>query len=115
MAFSASIEVKLGLGSDIYSVILALPSTAPTADAPFRFDVTSSPKSTDATPPGPATKPLDTLLAVAIGGSGEVYVAVQPPSSLLTTAGVGDLVQQLQVVVKDGDYDTVKHVFNKAA
>jgi len=112
MALSASIEVKLGLGEDIYSVILNLPSTTPTAAAPFLFNVTSSPKNT--TPPAAGAAPVagNDLLAVAIGGSGEVYVAVAPPSSLLTTAGVGDLVQQLQVVVEDGDYDTTKHIFN---
>lgn len=94
---SASINVKLALGDDLYTVDVNLPSTAPTADAPFHFNVISS----------PSAKPdeKDTLLDVAIGAANQVYVAVMPPNSLLVTAGVADVVKELQVVVAEGNYD----------
>lgn len=104
MTLSASIIVKLALGDDLYDIDLNLPSAAPTALAPFLFNVTSTSKAKP-------TDPANILLDVAIGTTNEVYVAVAPPHSLLTTAGVGELVQDLQVVVAEGTYDPVKHIF----
>lgn len=94
---SASINVVLALGNDTYSVNVELPSETPTGDDPFHFKVISAPVAT------PDKK--DTLLDVAIGGNKQVYVAVAPPESLLDTAGVGDIVKTLQVVVAEGTYN----------
>lgn len=101
---SASINVKLALGDDIYTVDVNLPSSAPTADAPFHFNVISTPKDK------PAEQ--DKLLDVAIGATNQVYVAVAPPNSLLVTAGVSDVVKELQVVVAEGNYDPTTGKFS---
>lgn len=104
MAISASILVTLVLGDDTYRVDLSLPSSNPTAASPFLFDVTSTPTATpDATP--------DTLLNVAIGGNDQVYVAVAPPESLLVSAGVSNVITNLQVVVAEGTFDSATQTF----
>lgn len=104
MAISASIIVTLVLGEDTYAVNLALPASTPTAASPFLFDVTSTPTATPTAIP-------DTLLNVAIGGTDQVYVAVAPPESLLVSAGVSNVITNLQVVVAEGTFDTKTQTF----
>lgn len=104
MAISASILVTLVMGDDTYNVNLSLPSSTPTAAVPFIFDVTSTPTATPTATP-------DTLLNVAIGAANQVYVAVAPPESLLESAGVANVVTNLQVVVEEGTFDTTTQTF----
>lgn len=100
MTIQASVHLSFTLGTDTYDVKLSLPASTPTAAAPFLFNVNTVKDGA----------PLDELLQVAVGGTGQIYVAVAPPKSLLT-AVAGDIVQQLDVVVQDGVYNTTTHTF----
>ena len=106
-----SIDIQLNavfkVGNAIYNASMSIPAATPTKDSPFIFDVTSK----------PATDGDDkeaSVLTVAIGGSKLVYVAVAPPQDLITAAA-GDIVQSLNVVVAEGEYDKVKKTFKAAA
>lgn len=101
MSIQANVNVKFQLGPDSYGVDLKLPSSTPTAAAPFLFNVDSL---------KPDGTVLDNLLAVAVGSTAEIYVEVAPPKSLLTEVA-GDVVQQLNVVVSEGTYDPVTQTF----
>lgn len=101
MTIQASVLLRFTLGTDTYDVKLSLPASTPTATAPFLFNVNTVDKD---------DKPIDNLLQVAVGASGQIYVAVAPPKSLLT-AVAGDIVKELDVVVQDGKYDTATHTF----
>lgn len=100
MSIQASVHLSFTLGTDTYDVKLSLPASTPTAEAPFLFNVNTVKDKV----------PVDNLLQVAVGGTGQIYVAVAPPKSLLT-AVAGDIVQELDVVVQDGEYNTTTHTF----
>ena len=100
MSIQASVNLTFTLGADTYAVNLSLPASTPSADSPFLFNVDSVKDN----------KPVDNLLQVAVGAANQIYVAVAPPKSLLA-AVAADIVQQLDVVVSDGVYDTTTHKF----
>lgn len=103
MSLSIDINAAFKIDNVIYTANMALPTTSPTADAPFLFFVTSAESST----PSATT----TLLTVAVGASQQVYVAVAPPTDLIESAVGSDIVQQLNVVVEEGTYDPTTHKF----
>lgn len=100
---SIRINASFKVDSTIYTANMALPSSAPTGDDPFVFIVTSASEKTPT-----ATTPL---LTVAVGATSEVYVAVSPPTDLIKEAVGTDIVQKLDVVVSEGNYDTGKQKF----
>lgn len=96
------INVELKVGEDNYEVELLLPSSNPTAKAPFIFEVNQA----------IANKKKDPLLQVAVGGAGYFHVAVKPPTALIAEAGAGELVQKLEVVVEEGSFNTESRKFD---
>ncbi|MBI0328866.1 hypothetical protein [Burkholderia plantarii] len=107
MGISATVNAVFNIDSKIYTASLNIPTAAPTGTAPFRFNVTSKPAPTDGGEPATPT----TLLEVAVGGNSQVYVAVSPPMDMINGAIQSEIVQDLNVVVSEGEYDTDKHVF----
>lgn len=109
MSDTLSIEINASflVNNTKYTANMGLPTAVPTGDAPFLFLLTSAPKDT----PNKST----TLLTVAVGGSKEVYVSVAPPKDLIEAAVQSDIVQALNVVVAEGDYDTTTNTFKKPA
>ncbi|MES3024457.1 MAG: hypothetical protein V4857_23050 [Pseudomonadota bacterium] len=104
MAISATVNAVFNIDNKLYKASIDIPSSTLTADAPFKFSVTSqAPALADKTKPLP---PLVTLMQVAVGGSGNVYVAVSPPMDVISGAIGNDTVQDLSVVVAEGTYDT---------
>ncbi len=103
MAISAQVNLTFSLESESYTVNLDIPSSTPTADAPFNFNVVNNPAKDS------KEQPID-LLSVAVGATNQVYVAVSPPKNLLDAA-VSGLVQNLEVVVKEGTYDPTTNKF----
>lgn len=105
-----SINLRLSLGEDYYDVKLDLPGSTPTVDSPFLFGVEQFKfKAKDATKPDEKTvdeSSIDKLLQVAIGDKNHLYVAVKPPTSLIEAAGVHKVVQNLEVLVSEGNYDS---------
>ncbi|MBI6851676.1 hypothetical protein YA0002_02775 [Pseudomonas cichorii] len=107
-----SINLRLSLGEDHYDVKLDIPGSTPTSAKPFLFGVEQF-KLIDKTKPKERDESsIDKLLQVAIGDKDHLYVAVKPPQSLLVTAGIAEMVQNLEVLVSEGDYDSAKHTFN---
>ena len=106
MAATLSIQINasFNVNSTIYTANMALPSSAPTADAPFLFIVTSAPQATPTT--------TTTLLTVAVGAASEVYVAVAPPADLIQEAVGSNIVQALDVVVSEGTYNPTTKTFS---
>lgn len=113
-----AVKLTLKLDTNEYEVNLALPNGKLTDDAPFKFAVEQmlfKPRP-DAEKDNPAYKleptgDKDTLLQVAVGAEKSVYVAVQPPHNLLVTAGVGDIVKDLKVLVANGNFNTTSKKF----
>ncbi|CAO3425190.1 hypothetical protein [Azospirillum doebereinerae] len=107
-----SIDIQLNavfkVGNAIYNASMSVPTATPTKDLPFVFDVTSKPAADG------DDKEASSVLTVAVGGSGYVYVAVAPPHDLISAAA-GEIVQSLNVVVTEGDYDKVKKTFKATA
>lgn len=101
MPIGVQLNAAFNVDGTTYTANMNLPTTAPTGAAPFLFFVTSAP-----TGGGTAA----TLLTVAVGGQNQVYVAVQPPTSLITAA-VGDVVQTLDVVVAEGTFNPNTNTF----
>jgi hypothetical protein len=102
MALDIAINASFKVDTTLYVANMSLPTSTPTAAAPFLFFVTSAPVATPTT--------VTTLLTVAVGATNEVYVAVAPPTDLITAA-VGDIVQSLNVVVEEGTYDPATKTF----
>jgi len=110
-----SINLRLSLGEEHYDVNLDLPGSNPTGESPFLFGVNQVQFKVNADPKGKDIvddDKTDKLLQVAIGGKDQLYVAVKPPQSLITAAGVQNVVKNLEVLVAEGNYDTDKHKFN---
>ncbi|MGE1153508.1 hypothetical protein [Pseudomonas sp. ICMP 460] len=107
MAISAVVNAVFNIDNKIYTASLAIPSSAPTKEVPFLFSVISQ-----APAAGGTTPPPQTLLAVAVGGTSEVYVAVSPPMDIISGAIGSDVVQDLNVVVSEGTYDPKTHTFS---
>ncbi|NWB98781.1 hypothetical protein HX882_23090 [Pseudomonas gingeri] len=104
-----SINLRLTLGSDNYNVNLDLPGSAPSAESPFLFGVDQFKFKTGEDTVDETS--IDKLLQVAIGDSGQLYVAVKPPKSLIQAAGVDEVVKNLEVLVAEGEYDPKGHKF----
>ncbi len=103
MGVEAEIIVKLKLGDDTYDVNLAIPSGPPSAENLYKFNVAA--KTAEA-----ATS--SDLLTVVVGGSEMFYVKVSPPQLVLDmTDGI---VEDLEVVVNDGEYDPKTGLFKPA-
>lgn len=94
MQASVLVNFKIPETSEEYEVNLDLPTEKPKGDSPFKFKVVQK-----------IGEQKDTVLNVAIGGEKQVYVAVAPPKSLLDAAKVGDVIQNLNVIVADGKYN----------
>ncbi len=92
MSLVAEIKVGLKLGESNYNIGLVIPSSAPTAEAPYRFNVAEGENSQE-----------NDLLVVAVGGENRLYVAVSPPQEILDLTG--DVVTDLEVVVNNGGYN----------
>ena len=101
MTITASINAVFNIETKTYTATLAIPDSAPSASAPFTFSVTAQAP----TPSGGTAPAADTLLQVAVGASGQVYVAVSPPMDLITSAAGSDIVKELDVVISDGVFD----------
>ena len=100
MAIGVQLNAQFLIDGTTYSASMSLPTSAPTATNPFLFYVTS--KGTTGTE--------NDLLTVAVGTADQIYVAVAPPQDLIAKAA-GDIVQQLNVVVSEGNYNTSTHQF----
>ena len=99
MAIAVTLNAAFNIDGTTYTADMNLPTAAPTADAPFLFEVTSAPS----TNPTPAT--TTTLLTVAVGATDQIYVAVAPPANLIAEAAGSNLVQALDVQVSEGTFD----------
>ncbi|NJO12139.1 MAG: hypothetical protein HC872_00205 [Gammaproteobacteria bacterium] len=100
MAISATVNAVFLIDTKTYTASINIPSSTPTATAPFQFNVTSQAP----TPQGGTQPAAQTLLQVAVGAAGQVYVAVSPPMDVISSAVGSNIVQNLQVVVAEGDY-----------
>lgn len=116
-----AVKLTLKLDTNEYEVNLALPKGKLTDTEPFKFaveqvlfkDVAKEEREKPDFKPEPSGK-KDTLLLVAVGEEKSVYVAVQPPHNLMVTAGVGDIVKELKVLVADGNtYNEKNNKFEK--
>lgn len=107
MPVSASIHAVFSIDQKTYTANLTIPGAAPTAALPFTFSVISQAP----TPSGGTAPPPDTLLQVAVGASGDVYVAVSPPMDLITSAAGSDIVKELDVIISDGHYNPATGTF----
>ena len=106
MAIDVAINASFKIDGTIYNANMSLPTGTPTAAEPFVFLVTSAPEATPTT--------TTTLLTVAVGATNEVYVAVAPPTDLITSAVGSDIVQALDVQVSEGTYDPATKTFTTA-
>ena len=111
MTVGVVLNASFNVNSTIYTANMTLPSSAPTAAAPFLFNVTSAASAT----PNVTTA----LLTVAVGAADEVYVAVSPPLAMINTAagvttGGTDVVSALGIVVSEGTFDTTTNQFTAA-
>lgn len=103
MSLEAEIMVGLKLGDSEYKIDLNIPSSEPSAEAPYKFNVAAVSKSDPEKLDAP-------LLVVAAGGGesekgkndGNFYVAVSPPKEIIDMAG--GVVTNLEVVVNEGGY-----------
>lgn len=93
MALEASITAKLKVGDSTYDVNLDIPSTTPTKEAPYKFNIAQEQATGDPIP----------LLTAVIGDSSHFYVAVAPPQEVLSLTG--DVVKELNIVANDGNFD----------
>lgn len=107
MAISAVVNAVFNIDQKIYTASLAIPSSAPTAAAPFLFSVTSQAPEAGGKTPDPQT-----LLEVAVGATNQVFVAVSPPMDVISGAIGSDVVQDLNVVVSEGTYNQQTHTFS---
>jgi hypothetical protein len=96
MAIGIKINAAFNIDNTIYDATMTLPTSAPSATEPFLFVVTSAPAATPAD--------TTTLLTVAVGIPGEVFVAVAPPTDLIATAAGNDIVTNLNVQVAEGNF-----------
>jgi hypothetical protein len=103
MAIGIKINAAFNIDNTIYDATMTLPTSAPSATEPFLFVVTSAPAATPAD--------TTTLLTVAVGIPGEVFVAVAPPTDLIATAAGNDIVTNLNVQVAEGNFDITKGQF----
>ena len=98
----ASILLTLAVSdTEVYEVNLNIPTSVPTKEAPFTFNVAQLKNEL----------PADKVLDVALGDSSNIYVAVAPPKSLIQEVGVDKIVKNLEVVVQEGNYDPVTGTF----
>lgn len=108
MAISATINAAFNIDNKVYNASVNIPNAAPTGAAPFKFLVTSQ---APAVGGGAAPAPV-ALLTVAVGGSSQVYVAVAPPMDVISTAVGSNVVQNLDVVVSEGNYNVGAGTFS---
>lgn len=94
MSYQADIKVGLKINDIVYNINVGLPTSSPTDEAPYKFDIAQE---------GTSGKEDTQLLNVVVGNSGHFYVAVSPPEEIL--ALTNEVVNDLEVVVNDGDYD----------
>lgn len=106
MSISATVNAVFLIDTKTYTASINIPDSTPTATAPFQFSVTSQ-----APASGGTTPPAQTLLQVAVGAASQVYVAVSPPMDVISGAIGNNTVQNLNVVVSEGTYDPIKHIF----
>jgi hypothetical protein len=107
MPITATVNAVFLIDSTTYNATLNIPDSAPSGASPFVFEVTSQATAlTDA--PTPA---VQTLLQVAVGGSGQIYVAVAPPADLIKEAAGSGIVQQLNLVVQEGSFNPTTGTF----
>jgi hypothetical protein len=107
MSISVQVNAIFNINDTTYNASLSIPTSALTATAPLLFNVTTQPT-------GSTTVAPSSILTVAVGATDEIYVAVAPPSDLITAA-VGDIVTALDVVVSEGTFDTTTNTFTTAA
>ncbi|MGH8380288.1 hypothetical protein [Pseudomonas sp.] len=107
MAISAIVNAVFNIDNKTYTASLNIPSSAPTKDVPFQFSVISQAPEAGGKTPDPQT-----LLAVAVGATNQVYVAVSPPMDVISGAIGSDVVKDLNVVVSEGNYDPKTHTFS---
>jgi hypothetical protein len=107
MSIGVQVNAVFNIDDTTYNASLSIPTSALTADAPLLFNVTTQPT-------GSAATAASSILTVAVGATNEIYVAVAPPSDLITAA-VGDIVTDLNVVVSEGTFDTTTNTFTTAA
>ena len=94
MSFKANIRIDLTINKANYNINVGIPTAAPSDKSPYKFGIAQK------TVEG---KEDTQLLNVVVGSEGHFYVAVSPPEEILSlTDGV---VNDLEVVVNDGDYD----------
>lgn len=103
MAIDVQINAVFNIDGTTYTASMALPTSSPTATEPFLFQVLSNPTATPT-----STTPL---LTVAVGATNEIYVAVAPPTSLITAAAGSDIVSALDVQVSEGNYNPATKQF----
>lgn len=84
-----------------YEADVNLPTSEPSAAAPFKFSVVQITKDSTGSKQDSRSKALD----VAIGDANHIYVAVMPPQDLLESTGVSKVVENLQVMIQEGSYN----------
>lgn len=102
------ISIQVGIKvkeTEKYDMSLYIPTTDLTPQAPFRFAVAQ--QSDD----GHGKIKVDNVLQVAFSDAEHVCVLVKPPQSLLETAKISEYVDNLQVVVQEGTYDSSSGTF----
>jgi hypothetical protein len=99
---TAEVYVKLNIDNTVYDINLGIPSTNPSPDSPYKFNITT---------PGAEAGETQDLVNFAMGGADYVYVAVSPPESIMKEVPV---VEDLSVVVNEGNYDPATGKFTTA-
>ncbi|MBP2294995.1 hypothetical protein [Azospirillum rugosum] len=111
------VSAVFNVNNTAYNTSMNIPTTSPSASNPFLFTITSEPtgsaSSTTSTTSTPATP--TNILTVAVGGSGLVYVSVEPPNDLITNAFGSDVVQNLSVALAEGTYDATSNSFSSSS
>lgn len=102
MSIGVQINAIFNIDDTTYNASMSIPTSALTATNPLLFNVTTQPTG--------STDPASTVLTVAVGATDQIYVAVAPPSDMITAA-VGDIVTALNVVVSEGTFDTTTNTF----
>lgn len=106
MEISIQVGIKVS-DKEKYDMSLNIPTADLTTQTPFKFAVAQYAGNLKDNPK------MDNVLQVAFSDKDHVCVLVKPPQSLLETADIGDYVENLQVAVMEGTYNSDKGIFEE--
>lgn len=103
MEISANVGIKIK-DDNIYDMGLKIPTGNISAENPFVFAVSN--KTTKN-----GQELIDPVLYFAYGSGDNVYIAVKPPEKMLEGTKIEQYLDELEVVVKEGDFDIASKKF----